>query len=387
MKKNILIALFMAASLWLHPITSQAALLDDLNGLVAQSQALDTQLQNITLTGDTVCGPLVAANQAARALVNNLTQIDQGLAAPLQVDADVLTALNQLAALTPNLAAQNLRLSADLQTLSQTGGQAITIKDGIVAMLQLSDDIGTMADRIGEMADKILVMSDNIGLMADRIIATQEIQNQNIQLTQQSILQTQTNMLTVTSLVATSTNDLTLDQLVAEGNMLAARMAAVMFNPFTMKTQLASVAADVHTFLAQVTTAYGTLAQQSATSTMYINTSSLTSLANVSIMLTSLTTAVDGYVIAINGMKNMTSSTSLSASLKSMLQLSADIGVMANRILEMGDLILAMADNIGMEADQILATQQMQNANVATVQTSILAAQEMTIAIIVARHL
>ena len=387
MKKNILIALFMAASLWLHPITSQAALLDDLNGLVAQSQALDTQLQNITLTGDTVCGPLVAANQAARALVNNITQIDQGLAAPLQVDADVLTALNQLAALTPNLAAQNLRLSADLQTLSQTGGQAITIKDGIVAMLQLSDDIGTMADRIGEMADKILVMSDNIGLMADRIIATQEIQNQNIQLTQQSILQTQTNMLTVTSLVATSTNDLTLDQLVAEGNMLAARMAAVMFNPFTMKTQLASVAADVHTFLAQVTTAYGTLAQQSATSTMYINTSSLTSLANVSIMLTSLTTAVDGYVIAINGMKNMTSSTSLSASLKSMLQLSADIGVMANRILEMGDLILAMADNIGMEADQILATQQMQNANVATVQTSILAAQEMTIAIIVARHL
>ena len=149
MKKNILIALFMAASLWLHPITSQAALLDDLNGLVAQSQALDTQLQNITLTGDTVCGPLVAANQAARALVNNITQIDQGLAAPLQVDADVLTALNQLAALTPNLAAQNLRLSADLQTLSQTGGQAITIKDGIVAMLQLSDEIGTMADRIG----------------------------------------------------------------------------------------------------------------------------------------------------------------------------------------------------------------------------------------------
>jgi hypothetical protein len=386
MKKNILIALFMAAGLWLQPITSQAVLLDDLNGLVAQSQALDTQLQNITLTGNSVCGPLVAANQAARALVNNITQIDQGLAAPLQVDVDVLTALNQLAALTPNLAAQNLRLSADLQTLSQTG-QAITIKDGIVAMLQLSDDIGTMADRIGEMADKILVMSDNIGLMADRIIATQEIQNQNIQLTQQSILQTQTNMLTVTSLVATSTNDLSLDQLVVDGNLLAARMVAVILNPFTMKTQLASVATDVHTFLAKVTTAYGTIAQQSATSTMYINTTSLTSLANVSIMLTSLTTAVDGYVIAINALKNITSSTSLSASLKSMLQLSADIGVMANRILEMGDLILAMADNIGMQADQILITQQLQNANVATVQTSILAAQDLAITIIAARNL
>lgn len=386
MKKNIIITLFMAVGLWLHPLNSRAALLDDLNGLVAQSQALDTQLQNITLTDDTVCGPLVAANQAARALVNNITQVDQGLAAPLQVDVDILTALNQLATLTPNLAAQNLRLSADLQTLAQTG-QAITIKDGIVAMLQLSDDIGTMADRIGEMADKILVMADNIGLMADRIIATQEIQNQNIQLTQQSILQTQTNMLTVTSLVATSTNDLTLDQLVIDGNLLAARMAAVVLSPLTMKTQLATVATDVHTFLGKVTTAYGTLAQQSATSTMYINATSLTSLANVTIMLTSLTTAVDGYVIAIDALKNVTSSTTLSASLKSMLQLSADIGVMANRILEMGDLILAMADNIGLEADQILVTQQLQNANVATVQTSILAAQEMAIAIIVARNL
>ena len=151
MKKNIIITLFMAAGLWLHPINSQAALLDDLNGLVAQTQALDTQLQNITLTGTSVCGPLVAANQAARDLVNNITQIDQGLAAPLQVDVDILTTLNQLAALTPSLAGENLRLSVDLQTLSQTG-QAITIKDGIVAMLQLSDDIGTMADRIGEMA-------------------------------------------------------------------------------------------------------------------------------------------------------------------------------------------------------------------------------------------
>ncbi|MDP3696133.1 MAG: hypothetical protein Q8R42_08475, partial [Desulfocapsaceae bacterium] len=263
MKKNIIIALFMAVGLWLHPINSQAALLDDLNGLVAQTQALDTQLQNITLTGTSVCGPLVAANQAARDLVNNITQIDQGLAAPLQVDVDILTALNQLAALTPSLAGENLRLSVDLQTLSQTG-QAITIKDGIVAMLQLSDFIGTMADRIGEMADKILVMSDNIGLMADRIIATQEIQNENIQLTQQSILQTQTNMLTVTSLVETSTNDLTLNQLVIEGNLLAAKMAAVILNPFTMKTQLATVATDIHTFLAKVTTAYGTIAQQSA---------------------------------------------------------------------------------------------------------------------------
>ena len=45
-----------------------------------------------------------------------------------------------------------------------------------------------MADRILEMADRILVMSDNIGLMADRILITQQIQNDNVVLTQQNIL-------------------------------------------------------------------------------------------------------------------------------------------------------------------------------------------------------
>jgi hypothetical protein len=385
--QNVLFfVLFIATTLWFHPSSVRAALVDEMSELAAQALALDTQLKAISLGAETVCGPLVAANQLAHNLVNSIVQLDEGLAAPLQADADLLTALNQLASLTPSLASETHRLSADLQILAQTS-QAITIKDGIVAILQLSNDIGTMADRIGEMADKILIMSNNIGIMADRILATQEIQNQNVQLTQQSILQTQTNMLTVLSLVESSTNDLTLNTLIIEGNLLAAKMAAVVLNPFTMKSQLASVAANIHTFLEEVTSTYGAIAQQSATSTIYVNTTTLTSLINVTIMLTSLTTAVDGYVVAIDGLKYTTSSARLSASLKSLLQLSADIGVMANRILEMGDLILAMSDNIGMEADQILVAQQLQNMNVATAQTSILAAQDLAITIIAARNL
>lgn len=45
------------------------------------------------------------------------------------------------------------------------------------------------------------------------------------------------------------------------------------------------------------------------------------------------------------------------AALSAILRLSDDIGTITNCILEMGDQILAMADNIGMEADQILVTQ------------------------------
>lgn len=365
---------------------AHAGLATDVQTLVVQAQGLDAQLQGITLSGESVCGPLVQADQAARALLYSISQVNGNIAAPLQIDDETLAALEALSAVYPSLANQSLRLSVDLGVVSQTA-PAITLKDGIVAMLQLSDDIGAMADRIGEMADKILVMSDNIGLMADRIILTQQIQNQNILVTQQSMLQTQTNILALVSVLETESYNLSLEKLVLDGQLLAARMAAVVLSPWTMKTQLSTVATDVQTYLGKVKAVQATMIQNSGTSTTYINTTPLLNLGNLSTMLTSLASAMNVYVLAIDSLQTITSSTTLSASLKSMLQISADIGLMANRILEMGDLTLAMADNIGMTADQILATQQLQNVNVATTQASILAAQKLAIGIIVARNL
>ncbi|MBU2537329.1 MAG: hypothetical protein KKH22_02740 [Proteobacteria bacterium] len=378
--------LFLTAGAGLPSGQAHAALAADVQNLVVQAQGLDAQLQGITLSGDSICGPLVQADQAARALLYSISQVNGNLAAPLQIDDETLAALEALSAVYPSLASQSLRLSVDLGVVSQTA-QAITLKDGIVAMLQLSDDIGAMADRIGEMADKILVMSDNIGLMADRIILTQQIQNQNILVTQQSMLQTQTNILALVSVLETESYNLSLEKLVLDGQLLAARMAAVVLSPWTMKTQLSTVATDVQTYLGKVKAVQATMIQNSGTSTTYINTTPLLNLGNLSTMLTSLASAMNVYVLAIDSLKTITSSTTLSASLKSMLQISADIGLMANRILEMGDLTLAMADNIGMTADQILATQQLQNVNVATTQASILAAQKLAIGIIVARNL
>ena len=71
-------------------------------------------------------------------------------------------------------------------------GDSVNI-EYVNAMLSLSMDIGTMADRIGEMADRILETEDKIGEMADRILATQELQNQNVALTQQNLLLAQQN--------------------------------------------------------------------------------------------------------------------------------------------------------------------------------------------------
>jgi len=386
--RNLAAPLLLVAALMFSHTASAAktSLLTDLQNLNSQATALNTQLAGINLSADSVCGPLVNASQATRDLVNSITAINDSLAAPLSVDADVLTAMDDLFVTTSGIANESLRLSVDLNTLS-TAADALTIKDGIVAMLQLSDDIGTMADRIGEMADNILVMSDNIGLMADRILLTQELQNQNVALTLDSILQTQTNALTLVSVVETATYDLSFATLIAEGNLLAARMAAVAFGPLTMDDQLAAVAVDVKAFLNDVTLTNDAISADAAANTMTISADALIQLGNMSLMLTSLATAIDGYVIAIEGIQSTTSDRNLTASLQSMLQLSADIGVMANRILEMADLILVMADNIGLQADQILLTQSAMNVNVASTQAAILGAQEMVIGLIVVRSL
>lgn len=388
LRYNTAALIFSLLTLSLFSNTASAALDNDITSLNNQALSLETHLQSIQFdsSDDSICGPLVEANTMARALVDSIVAVDDSLSAPLQVDADVLNAIDNFSATVVRLANESVRLSVDINSLSLAMNM-ITIKDALSAMLQLSSDIGTMADRIGEMADKILVMSDNIGVMADRILLTQELQNQNVELTINSILQTQTNMLSLVSVVDDSTYDLSFDSIIIEGNLLAARMVAVAFSPWTLKSQLRSVRDDVNAFMGDVKAVEATLINDSSISTLYINYDALIKLGNMSLMLNSLATAIDGYVIAISGLQAMVSSSSLSDAMNSMLQISADVGSMSNSILQMADQILIMADNIGMQADQILLTQQAMNLNVATTQTAILAAQQMAIGIIAARNL
>lgn len=363
---------------------ARADLATDLGALETRAGALQTAIANVNGTASTMCGPLAAVNQMSRDLADETTRIDESLAAPLSVDQATWDTLSRLSAASVALASETARLTADLGG-QQTTVDAANLKDGIVAVLQLSDDIGTMADRIGEMADKILVMSDNIGLMADRIVVTQEIQSQNLQLTEATLLQTQTNALTLVSVVEDATYDLSLSNLVSQGNLLAARMAAIVLSPWTMAKTLSSVAGDVRALRDQVDALRRTMVADTSASTVSISTATLSQLISMTVMIASVQTAVDGYAIALSALQGATSTSTLTASLTSMLQVSADIGVMANRILEMADQILAMADNIGLEADQILATQQTASLNVASTQARILAVQELAVTLIALR--
>lgn len=78
----------------------------------------------------------------------------------------------------------------------------------------------------------------------------------------------------------------------------------------------------------------------------------------------------------ITSISTVSSQADIQASLDAMLKLSDDIGEMADRILEMADKILVMADNIGLMADRILLTQQIQSANMALTQSTILTTQQ-----------
>jgi hypothetical protein len=258
----------------------------------------------------------------------------------------------------------------------------MTLADGIRTVLQLSSDIGEMADRIGEMADNILIMSDNIGLMADRILQMQVIQSDNLLLTQNSVLATQTNTLSLVAVAETASYDLNLDSLVADGNVLVAKMLLVSLTPWNMSSKLEDIQTEVNDYFLKVQQFQEILNTDADQNTMYINSDTLSSLVNLTLVMTSLSTAMDGYGIMIESIQVLTSDRTLKASMDSMLSMSADIGKMSNSILEMADVILLMSDNIGLEADQILLTQELQSMNIAAAQTSVLAAQLLAIGII-----
>ena len=153
-----------------------------------------------------------------------------------------------------------------------------------------------------------------------------------------------------------------------------------------MATELKKVQTDVNTYLVQVEQFKTLLNTDLSQNTIYINSNALSKLVDLSVIMTSMGIVMDAYLTSVEAVQVFTKKTTLLDAMKSMLKLSDDIGKMSNNILEMADQILLMADNIGLAADQIVLTQELQSANIATTQVSILAAQELAIHIIDANN-
>lgn len=363
----------------------QADLKTDMININNSMLELNSSISTVDLNSNTICASLLSQNAQAKDILNALVLVNENFSAPITLDEETLLLAENLFVTVASLSTQTSLLSNDI-TMIQANTDAIIFADAITAMLQLSSDIGEMGDRIGEMADNILIMSDNIGLMADRILEMQVIQSENMTLTQNTVLQTQTNALALVSVMETASYDVSLNTLITEGNLLVAKMTFVTLNPWNMSRELEDVQTDVSNYVSQVEQFKALLNADMDQSTMYINSDTLNSLVDLSIIMTSIGIVMDSYGVSIEASQLFTRETTLLDAMNSMLILSSDIGKMSNSILEMADQILLMADNIGLAADQILLTQELQSINIATAQVSILAAQQLAIGIIAANN-
>ena len=363
----------------------QADLKTDLTHINTSMLELNSSISNAELTSNTMCASLISLNRQAKDIINAIVLVNDSFSSPITLDEETLLLTEDLFVSVASLSNQSSLLS-DEMSLLQPDTNGFILSDAITAMLKLSSDIGEMADRIGEMADNILIMSDNIGLMADRILETQVIQSENMILTQNTVMQTQTNTLALVSVIETASYDLSLDTLITEGNILITKMALVSLNPWNISRELEDVQTDVNNYLVQVEQFKTLLNTDMAQNTIYINSDTLNSLIDLSIIMTSIGIIMDGYGTAIQAAQLFTRESTLLEAMNSMLSLSSDIGKLSNNILEMADQILLMADNIGLAADQILITQELQSINIATTQVSILTAQQLAIGIIAASN-
>lgn len=322
-------------------------------------------------------GTLNQSIEAYTAAIKSMTETMTSFS----VTEDDLAALDTLSLLARNMGTESLRLTAELNSIEDVA-ELFEYRAGISAMLQLSNDIGTMADRILEMADRILIMADNIGIMAERIMITQQIQNTNIALTQASILSTQQNMVLLSDSLSTIAYNLTLGQIVNDADSLSGALNAMNLDSNNMNSELASLQTQTTALLNKTTNLLLLVVENSQNMSHYINSDTLTMLGDLTAIHKALALSLETYAHTIEQLAPLTQTPVLSDATASMLQLTKDIGVMSDRIMEMTGKIYIMADNIGLMADNIVATQDIQTSNVLLTESSLLTSQSIMINVI-----
>lgn len=368
-------------------LSAQASTLSvQLTDLANQSDTIDMQLASTTITSDNSCSELAMANTSIQDLIISIEAVTAGLTSPLTLTTEDLTSLDDLSNLSRSMANSINSMSLDINSISDLA-ELFEYQASLAAMLQLSDDIGTMADRILEMANKILIMADNIGLMADRILITMTLQNTNIALTQSSMLSTQQNMITLSGTFNTLGYNLLLNSLLNDNNLLSSSMGSLILNESNMSVELGALETSVATVNNAVDNMYTQIITNSEKLSHSINGDTLTMLGDLSTINKALAQALETYSSTINILAPLTSTPILSDATASMLVLTSDISEMSNRIMEMVDLIIIMADNIGEMSARIVETQNIQQTNIDLTQNSLTTATTATVNVIAGYNL
>lgn len=381
MMQKIMGGLILALTLIFSASPGNATLTTDLQNLVIQGTALHDQLANISVNQGGTCTQLGTLNTSMESYLASVAVVTSKLTVPVTLTSTDTTSLDTLSTLTTEIAADSVRLSLELRSIENVA-ELFEYRAALSAMLRLSDDIGKMADRILEMADRILVMASNIGAMADRILITQQLQNSNVALTQQSILTTQANMVAMSDSLSSIAYNMTLGLLKTDAVVLENDMGATTLTSANMATELDSLAAKTALLLAGTESLYTLINQNSKTASHFINSDTLTLLGDLSTINKALSLSLETYANTISQIAPLTETPVLADATASMLRLTADIGKMSGRIMEMTDKIIVMADNIGLMSDRIVTTQDLQKTNMDLTGNSLLTAQSVTLTVI-----
>ncbi|MBU1137699.1 MAG: hypothetical protein KKA76_01860 [Proteobacteria bacterium] len=357
-----------------------AGITASLENLVGQGSAINSSLDLFTFA-DQSCSDLRLINRDLENMTASIQTVTAGLTAPLTLNDEDLDALDSLSDMAKEMALNSVRMSMEIQDVEAVA-DLFEYRAALSAMLELSNDIGTMADRILEMADRILVMADNIGTMAQRILMTQQIQYANIALTQASLLTTQQNMVLLSDSISSIIYNMTLGLLVSDSNTLLAEMTILPITSENMAQGLEDLEMSTGLLAEGIADLSTWMSVSSQGASHYINGDTLTSLADLSNISTGLAFSLEIYAAHVSELAPLTDTVILSDATAAMLRLTADIGVMAGRIMEMMDKIIIMADNIGLMADNIVATQALQQTNIELTQSSLLTAQSVTVTVI-----
>ena len=373
--------LVLITSLVIFPVAAESSLTADLQSLVVDARSINTQLSALTLNTANGCSELSNAIHSVEDITKEIDEVSEHLTEPETLDVDALNALDDLSIISVSIASVLPVLSADISTMEASSDQA-DIQAALSAMLRLSNDIGVMADRILEMADKILIMANNIGEMADRILLTQQIQSSNMALTQAFILSTQENMIALNVTVDTSIYNNPLSDLITTGDTLSTDMNNTQLSESNMDSELADFENRINSYLAGVVSLLTIVNSDSSIASHYINDDTLIMLGDLSTVNLALANSLNRYAEEIRSVAADTDNAVLNDSVYSVLRLSRDIGVMAGRIIEMGNKIYVMADNIGLMSVRIVETQDLQQSNLNLTQSNLSTAQITTVSVI-----
>jgi len=361
--------------------TLQAALTDSLQGLVSQGGTLEGNLSAFGFAAGGNCSQLGTLNTSMEEYIASIEAVTAELTAPLSLTQDDLASLDDLSALAISMAAEATRLSTELNSIDDVA-DLVEYRAGLSAMLRLSEDIGTMADRILEMADRILLMADNIGTMADRIVYTVRLQSANLAFIESAMITTQQNMAQLNASMSTIVYNLTLGQIVSDNSALATELNATVLTQTNMADELSRLQGRVATAQTALVGLMALVGADSAVASHYINGDTLTYMTNLSEINRALAKSIETYANVINGLAPLTQTPILADATASMLQLAYDVKVMGDRIMQMSDKIIVMADNIGIMSGRIVEVQGILGSDMAVTAASLGASQRIIISVI-----